>query len=105
MMHANVEPTPRSWEERQIEALLERVKQLEERIAVLEGQGRVDTIDTWSGIAFHLKRSERWCRYMAEDARSDPLPVYKIGGLVQMNLQRYGEWLERQKKAGRRLKT
>jgi hypothetical protein len=50
----------------------------------------------WKQIAHQVGRSERWCRYMAKRAK-DPLPVFKIGGLVNMNTVAFDAWLERQK--------
>jgi len=41
-------------------------------------------VETWKGIATALGRSERWCRYMARRA-GDPLPVFKVGGIVRLN--------------------
>ena len=41
-------------------------------------------VETWKGIAFAVNRSERWCRYMARRGQ-DPLPVFKVGGIVRMN--------------------
>lgn len=53
-------------------------------------------VETWKGIAHALGRSERWCRYMA-CRDGDPLPVYKIGGIVRLNSDDLGEWLARQR--------
>jgi hypothetical protein len=52
--------------------------------------------ETWKGIAHALARSERWCRYMAQRA-GDPLPVFKVGGIVRLNADDLGEWLDRQR--------
>jgi hypothetical protein len=49
-------------------------------------------VETWKGIADAMGRSERWCRYMARRAAS-PLPVFKMGGIVRMNLSDRDEWL------------
>ena len=43
-------------------------------------------VETWKGIAHALGRSERWCRYMARNEQ-DPLPVFKVGGIVRLNQQ------------------
>jgi len=51
--------------------------------------------ETWKRIAFTLKRSERWCRYMAKRSH-DPLPVFKVGGIVRMNECDLEHWLKRQ---------
>lgn len=53
-------------------------------------------VETWKSIATALGRSERWCRYMAQRA-GDPLPVFKIGGIVRMNLSDLEDWLSRQR--------
>lgn len=53
-------------------------------------------VETWKGIAYALGRSERWCRYMArKDA--DPLPVFKVGGIVRLNQEDLEDWLSRQR--------
>lgn len=51
-------------------------------------------VETWKGIAYALGRSERWCRYMAR-REQDPLPVFKIGGIVRLNKDDLDEWLAR----------
>jgi hypothetical protein len=53
-------------------------------------------VETWKGIADALGRSERWCRYMARRV-SDPLPVFKVGGIVRLNLQDLEGWLSQQR--------
>jgi hypothetical protein len=53
-------------------------------------------VETWKGIAFALGRSERWCRYMAQRA-DDPLPIFKVGGIVRMNQPDLESWLRRQR--------
>ncbi len=53
-------------------------------------------VETWKGIATALGRSERWCRYMARRP-VDPIPVYKVGGIVRMNLVDLEAWLLRQR--------
>jgi hypothetical protein len=53
-------------------------------------------VETWKGIAHALGRSERWCRYMARRA-ADPLPVFKVGGIVRLNGCDLEEWLGRQR--------
>jgi len=53
-------------------------------------------VETWKGIAFALGRSERWCRYMARRAE-DPLPVFKVGGIVRLNGEDLEDWLSRQR--------
>ena len=53
-------------------------------------------VETWKGIAHALGRSERWCRYMARRTQ-DPLPVFKVGGIVRLNSHDLGEWLGRQR--------
>lgn len=55
-----------------------------------------DFYETWKGIAAKLSRSERWCRYMARRAE-DPLPVFKVGGIVRLNEADLHEWLFRQR--------
>jgi hypothetical protein len=52
--------------------------------------------ETWKGIAFSLGRSERWCRYMARRAE-DPLPVFKVGGIVRLDQADLDGWLGRQR--------
>jgi hypothetical protein len=53
-------------------------------------------VETWKGIAHALGRSERWCRYMARRT-ADPLPVFKVGGIVRLNGCDLEEWLGRQR--------
>ena len=53
-------------------------------------------VETWKGIACAVSRSERWCRYMARRDQ-DPLPVFKVGGIVRMNLADLEAWLQRQR--------
>jgi hypothetical protein len=53
-------------------------------------------VETWKGIAHALGRSERWCRYMARRT-SDPLPVFKVGGIVRLNEIDLTDWLGRQR--------
>ena len=53
-------------------------------------------VETWKGIAYSLDRSERWCRYMAQRVE-DPLPVFKIGGIVRLNTEDLQDWLLRQR--------
>ena len=55
--------------------------------------------ETWKSIAELVGRSERWCRYMAHRAQ-DPLPVYKIGGIVRIDTSTFDEWLGRQRQNG-----
>jgi hypothetical protein len=52
--------------------------------------------ETWKGIAYALGRSERWCRYMAR-REEDPLPVFKVGGIVRLNHEDLDDWLTRQR--------
>jgi hypothetical protein len=53
-------------------------------------------VETWKGIATALGRSERWCRYMARRG-ADPLPVFKVGGIVRLNAPDLEDWLARQR--------
>lgn len=53
-------------------------------------------VETWKGIAFAVTRSERWCRYMARRAQ-DPLPVFKVGGIVRLNMIDLDAWFARQR--------
>jgi hypothetical protein len=53
-------------------------------------------VETWKGIAHALGRSERWCRYMAQRTE-DPLPVFKVGGIVRLNGEDLTDWLGRQR--------
>jgi len=55
-------------------------------------------VETWKGIADALNRSERWCRYMAR-REQDPLPVFKVGGIVRLNQDDLEAWLERQRES------
>lgn len=52
-------------------------------------------VETWKSIAGTVKRSERWCRYMARRSH-DPLPVFKVGGIVRLNLADLEAWVMRQ---------
>jgi hypothetical protein len=51
--------------------------------------------ETWKGIGQAIGRSERWCRYMAR--RPDPLPVYKVGGVVRIETRDLEAWLDRER--------
>ena len=51
--------------------------------------------ETWKGIADAMGRSERWCRYMARRT-GNPLPVYKMGGIVRLNEADRNDWLLRE---------
>lgn len=51
-------------------------------------------VETWKGIADAVGRSERWCRYMAQRP-TDPLPVFKVGGIVRLQLADLDGWLQR----------
>ncbi len=53
-------------------------------------------VETWKSIAHALGRSERWCRYMAQ-REGDPLPVFKVGGIVRLNMHDLEEWLGHQR--------
>ena len=53
-------------------------------------------VETWKGIATALGRSERWCRDMARRG-ADPLPVFKVGGIVRLNNTDLEDWLSRQR--------
>ena len=59
-------------------------------------------VETWKGIATALGRSERWCRYMARRA-GDPLPVFKVGGIVRLNTTDLEDWLVRQRDRSMRM--
>jgi hypothetical protein len=59
-------------------------------------------VETWKGIATALGRSERWCRYMARRT-GDPLPVFKVGGIVRLNTSDLEDWLSRQRDRSMRL--
>jgi hypothetical protein len=61
-------------------------------------------VETWKGIAMALGRSERWCRYMARRA-ADPLPVFKVGGIVRLNNNDLEDWLSRQRDRSIRVTT
>jgi len=52
-------------------------------------------VETWKAIGRVLGRSERWCRYMVRSA--DPLPVYKVGGIVRLNASDLEIWVARQR--------
>lgn len=58
-------------------------------------------VETWKGIATALGRSERWCRYMARRA-ADPLPVFKVGGIVRLNSNDLEDWLRGQRERSMR---
>ncbi len=53
-------------------------------------------VETWKGISYALGRSERWCRYMARRAH-DPLPVFKVGGIVRLVTADLDQWLAGQR--------
>jgi hypothetical protein len=52
-------------------------------------------VETWKGIAALCHRSERWCRYMARRPQ-DPLPVFKVGGIVRLTQVDLDGWLARE---------
>jgi hypothetical protein len=52
-------------------------------------------VETWKQIATVVRRSERWCRYMAA-SQPDPLPVLKVGGIVRLYVSDLDGWLNRQ---------
>jgi hypothetical protein len=58
-------------------------------------------VETWKGIAFMVGRSERWCRYMSRRGH-DPLPVFKIGGIVRLNRADLDAWVEHQRELDHR---
>ncbi len=51
-------------------------------------------VETWRAIGALCGRSERWCRYMSRQ-RPDPLPVYKVGGVVRLSRSAWDAWLSR----------
>ena len=51
--------------------------------------------ETWKGIGRAIGRSERWCRYMTH--RADPLPVFKVGGMVRLDAKDLEAWLSRER--------
>ena len=53
-------------------------------------------VETWKAIAYNLGRSERWCRYMATRDH-DPLPAFKVGGIVRLNHEDLDAWLGRER--------
>jgi hypothetical protein len=55
-------------------------------------------VETWKAISAALGRSDRWCRYMAARAER-PLPAFKVGGIVRLNLDDLQQWLEEEKTA------
>ena len=61
-------------------------------------------VETWKAIATALGRSERWCRYMAQHP-ADPLPVFKVGGIVRLNQPDLEDWLARQRDRSMRVPT
>jgi hypothetical protein len=52
-------------------------------------------VETWKAIGRLLGRSERWCRYMTRVR--DPLPVFKVGGIIRLNASDLDAWLDRQR--------
>lgn len=58
-----------------------------------------EAIETWKRIAVELQRSERWVRYMSIRAH-DPLPVFKVGGIVRLNGVDLDAWISRQRASG-----
>jgi hypothetical protein len=64
---------------------------------VLIGPGMsTNFVETWKGIADALGRSERWCRYMARRP-TNPLPVFKVGGIVRLNAADLNDWIAQQR--------
>lgn len=53
-------------------------------------------VETWKGIAYAIGRSERWCRYMAR-REENPLPVFKVGGIVRLNHDDLEDWIAQQR--------
>ncbi len=62
--------------------------------------GTPQCAETWAAIAGLTGRSERWCRYMARATRTDPLPVYRVGGMVRLDVRDYNAWLGRARDRG-----
>lgn len=60
-----------------------------------------ERIETWPAIAARIGRSREWCWYTSKK-KDDPLPVYKIGGIVAIDVKDLNAWLERQKKKTKR---
>ena len=56
-------------------------------------------VETWKRIAAHIGRSERWCRYSANQP-VDPLPVFYVGGMVRMETAAFNAWIDRRRAAG-----
>lgn len=54
-------------------------------------------VETWKRVAMALCRSERWCRYTAQRS-ADPLPVFKVGGIVRLHHADLEDWLARQRR-------
>lgn len=57
---------------------------------------RPTMFETWKAIAHAVGRSTRWCRYMVIRAQ-DPLPVFKVGGIVRLLTADLDAWLEQQR--------
>lgn len=55
------------------------------------------TVETWKRIAQHLGRSMRWCQGAAT-RRPDPLPVFKVGGIVCAQPAALDGWWRRQRR-------
>lgn len=83
-----------------LEAAARSLQRWAMELALLElaerGLAMTTYVETWKGIAFALGRSERWCRYMAQRT-DDPLPVFKVGGIVRLNGTDLEGWLGRQR--------
>lgn len=56
-------------------------------------------VETWKGIAHTVGRSERTVRNLTARPH-DPLPVFKVGGIVRLHLADLDAWLDRQRAAG-----
>lgn len=61
--------------------------------------GTPEATETWVGIAAMVGRSERWCRYMSR-TKPDPLPVYRVGGMVRLDAADFRSWLDRARTRG-----
>jgi hypothetical protein len=68
-------------------------------VGIRQEAGMGNFVETWKGIAFAVSRSERWCRYMARRSE-DPLPVFKVGGIVRLDKVDLDGWVARQRTRG-----
>lgn len=52
------------------------------------GTDRTRVLEGWAAIAYHCKRSQRWCRM-----RHQSMPLRRFGGMVRASVAELDAWL------------